>query len=485
MSLLDTQVKPVTGRDIHDYLEGVLQAARDSFWEFRLWMDPKLIESWWQHDVAMALQTFYDDMCAGKRPTIVLSSPPQHGKSVQVRDFVAWVAGKNPALKTIFASYSDDLGVRTNVELQRIFDNPRYQMVFPNTRIPSSNVVTLAGRHLRNSSVIEYMGAGGSFRNTTVGGQITGQGLDLGVIDDPIKGRAEASSKLLRDKVWAWLTDDFYSRFSNNGGMIIIATRWHVDDPIGRWMLHYPDARVLKYAAIAESDEKYRRKGEALFSTHKSLEFLLERKSLMTRSSWEALYQQNPFLAGGGALPVDNLRILSVFDRSKISASCRYVDKAGTLDGGAYTAMALMHRCSDGRFVIENITRGQWAAMEREQRLKQLVELDAKLCRNYCVGVEQEPGSGGKESVETTIRNLAGYSVYADKVTGSKEVRAEPFAAQVQAGNVWLVAGTWIPDFLDEAETWPASKYLDQVDACSGAFNRLTLGSTYNLDAMQ
>ena len=123
--------------------------------------------------------------------------------------------------------------------------------------------------------------------------------------------------------------------------------------------------------------------------------------------------------------------------------------------------------------------------MEREQRLKQLVELDAKLCRNYCVGVEQEPGSGGKESVETTIRNLAGYSVYADKVTGSKEVRAEPFAAQVQAGNVWLVAGTWIPDFLDEAETWPASKYLDQVDACSGAFNRLTLGSTYNLDAMQ
>jgi predicted phage terminase large subunit-like protein len=147
--------------------------------------------------------------------------------------------------------------------------------------------------------------------------------------------------------------------------------------------------------------------------------------------------------------------------------------------------MVLMHAMTDGRFVIENVTRGQWSALEREQRLRQLAEVDAKLCNNYCVGVEQEPGSGGKESAETTIRNLAGYSVYADKVTGSKEIRAEPFAAQVQAGNVWLVAGNWIEDFLDEAETWPASKYLDQIDACSGAFNRLALGSCYNLDAMQ
>jgi hypothetical protein len=360
-------------------------------------------------------------MCAGKRPTIVLSSPPQHGKSVQVRDFAAWVAGRNPALKTIFASYFDDLGVRTNVELQRIFDNPRYQMVFPNTRIPSSNVVTLAGRHMRDSSAIEYVGAGGSFRNTTVSGQITGQGLDLGVIDDPIKGRAEASSKLLRDKVWAWLTDDFFSRFSNNGGMIIIATRWHVDDPIGRWMLRYSDARVLKYAAIAEHDEKYRRKGEPLFPAHKSLEFLLERKSLMTNASWEALYQQNPYLAGGGALPIDKLRVLNIFDRSKIRASCRYVDKAGTKDDGDYTAMVLMHWMIDGKFVIENITRGQWSALEREQRMQQLAMLNSRLCSNYSFGIEQEPGSGGKESAEASVRNLAGYNVFVDKVTGSRK----------------------------------------------------------------
>ena len=95
--------------------------------------------------------------------------------------------------------------------------------------------------------------------------------------------------------------------------------------------------------------------------------------------------------------------------------------------------------------------------------------------------MEQEPGSGGKESAEATIRNLAGYKVFADKVTGSKEVRAEPFAAQVQGGNVYLVAGGWQTDLLDELESFPSAKYRDQVDACTGAFNRLALGPTYNL----
>ena len=75
---------------------------------------------------------------------------------------------------------------------------------------------------------------------------------------------------------------------------------------------------------------------------------------------------------------------------------------------------------------------------------------------NYEIGVEQEPGSGGKESVEATIRMLVGYKVAADKVTGSKEVRADPFAAQVQGGNVKFVAGGWQYDFLMRWKVFPA-----------------------------
>jgi predicted phage terminase large subunit-like protein len=126
--------------------------------------------------------------------------------------------------------------------------------------------------------------------------------------------------------------------------------------------------------------------------------------------------------------------------------------------------------------------RGQWSALERETKIKTWAEADEGEFPGHEIYCEQEPGSGGKESAESTIRNLAGFRVYADKVTGHKEVRAEPFCAQVQGGNVYLVAGEWISDFLDECEVWPASKWKDQVDAASGAFNKLATGTEYLTD---
>ena len=133
--------------------------------------------------------------------------------------------------------------------------------------------------------------------------------------------------------------------------------------------------------------------------------------------------------------------------------------------------------------MIEHVVRGQWSALDREEKIKFWAERDAANSRPgaYEVGVEQEPGSGGKESAESTIRNLRGFKVYADKVTGSKEIRAEPFAAQVQGGNVYLVAGSYQNDLLDEMVSFPNGKFKDQVDACSGAFNRLISGPVYNL----
>jgi predicted phage terminase large subunit-like protein len=263
----------------------------------------------------------------------------------------------------------------------------------------------------------------------------------------------------------------------------MIMTRWHLDDPVGRFIERFPEAKILRYPAIAEEDEKNRRKGEALFPEHKSLPFLIERRRMMTKAGWESEYQQNPIVVGGGIFPIDKLDIIPSIDRKKIRASVRYVDKAGTKDGGAYSAMVLMHRTHDKQYIVEDVVRGQWSALEREQRLRQAAQIDKTLCpAGYTVWVEQEPGSGGKESAENTIRNLAGFSVKADKVSGqgSKETRAEPFAAQVQGGNVALKAAAWNRDFMDELESFPSGKFKDQVDAASGAFNKLALMSNYN-----
>jgi predicted phage terminase large subunit-like protein len=147
---------------------------------------------------------------------------------------------------------------------------------------------------------------------------------------------------------------------------------------------------------------------------------------------------------------------------------------AGTEGGdGAFTAIVIMSKMRDGTFVIEDVLRGHWGALEREKYIKQWADstrdsLERTSVR-FTVVIEQEPGSGGKESAEATIRNLAGHICIADKPGAgrSKELRAEPFAAQVQGGNVWLHAGPWI---VEEAGNWPASPSKDQIDAAAQGF---------------
>jgi predicted phage terminase large subunit-like protein len=470
---------PYNEGDVSKTIEFQCSKARKDFLWFRHFIRPGLLHAWWQRDVAGHLMEFWEELRTGKRPALVLQAPPQHGKTEQVTDFVAWCAGMDPNIKTIFGSYSEDLGIRVNMNLQRIYDSERFKRVFGLTRINETNQTSDSGRWMRNSSLIEYVGFNGSFRNTTVMGQINGMGLDLGVIDDPIKGRAEASSKVTRDKTWNWFTDDFFGRFSNQAGFLMIMTRWHLDDPAGRWLDHFPNTKVLRYPAIAEQDETYRRKGGALFPQMKPISFLRARKQVLTQASWESIYQQRPIAAGGDMFPVERFNVIDSVDRSQVRKSIRYIDKAGTEGGGAYTAAVLVHDMRDGTTVVEDVVRGQWGASERERRVMQAAMQDKAVCKRYSIWFEQEPGSGGKESAEASVKRFKAFDAHADKVTGEKTIRAEPYAGQVQNGNVYLIAGEWNRAFIEEHEQYPLGKYMDQVDATAGAFNKLAeaLGS--------
>ena len=340
----NSALREYKSQDVEDYFAQFCDRARNDFAIFRRMIRPKMLWGWWTDEVARELMQFYRDLIEGRRPKLALMAPPQHGKTWTVWDFIAWVAGKRPDLKTIFASYSDELGMGANINLQRTIKSPVYADIFK-TRIDQPGWQC-------NNNLIEYVGHTGSFRNTTVNGPINGFGLDLGVVDDPVKGRAEANSKITRDKTWNWFVDDFFNRFAANAGLLIIMTRWSVDDMLGRFLERFPDARVLRYPAIAEEDEVhtyegkpvYRRKGEALFPEHKPLDFLLERKKLETQASWESLFQQRPIIVGGGELPIEKLNVLPYFDRSKIVHSVRYWDKAGTSNSEDFS----LHRgCAD------------------------------------------------------------------------------------------------------------------------------------------
>ncbi len=147
-----------------------------------------------------------------------------------------------------------------------------------------------------------------------------------------------------------------------------------------------------------------------------------------------------------------------------------YIDKAGTQGGGDYTAMLLLYKYKGVYYVVDTI-KGQWSAGNREKVIRQTAITWKATYGHVRWFVEQEPGSGGLESADNTVKiTLAGFTCKKDKVTGSKELRAEPVASQAAISNVKLVKGKWNIEFLNELLRFP-KKPRDLGDALSGAFN--------------
>ncbi|RLC33967.1 hypothetical protein DRH14_03995 [Candidatus Shapirobacteria bacterium] len=185
--------------------------------------------------------------------------------------------------------------------------------------------------------------------------------------------------------------------------------------------------------------------------------------------------QQRPHPRGGGMFEVHKFAIKDNIDPAQIAVAVRYWDKAGTsaLDADSSTkrtAGVLMYYMKDKSFVVADVVKGKWSSTIREKIIRQTAEMDGRKVR---IWIEQEPGSGGKESAEGTVRNLAGYSCRPDRVTGSKEARADQYAAQVGVENVTVLRRTWTSEFIREHESFPTGRYSDQCDAASGAFNKL------------
>ena len=172
----------------------------------------------------------------------------------------------------------------------------------------------------------------------------------------------------------------------------------------------------------------------------------------------------------------DHMPVLNILSSElNIVKTVRYWDKAATKDGtgsstASYTAGVKMCVFRNGQFLILDVVRGRWGTDEREAIIKSTAINDG---RNVHIGLEQEPGSAGKDGVQATIRNLAGFSVTADRPTGDKAYRADPFSVQVNNGNVILMNADWNKAFKEELEMFPNGTYKDQVDAAAAAFNML------------
>ena len=157
---------------------------------------------------------------------LMIQCPPRHGKTrLASHMFMSWYAGRNPGKHAILGTYNEKFSWDHGRDIRKIMNTPLYRQVFPNTTLSrgSKAVDRLA---TSNGAVLQFVGRSGT---------ITGRGGDVMILDDPIKNREEADSKLIRDKLWKWYVADIASRqMTKKAAIVIICTRWHEDDLIGR-----------------------------------------------------------------------------------------------------------------------------------------------------------------------------------------------------------------------------------------------------------
>ena len=405
----------------------------------------------------------------GDTKRLMIFMPPRHGKSELVsRLFSAYYLYRHPERWVGINSYAAELA-------------------YTFSRAARDNFREAGGQLRGDASAVKHWQTeqGGGLWAAGVGGPITGKGYHLGIIDDPLKNAEEAASETIRDKQWEWYLSTFTTRAEPDAAIVVIQTRWHQDDLSGRILEHergQPEGwAIAHFEALAEKDipgypstcdvlGDWREVGEALVPERFGVDDLEAIKQRSGSYFWSSLYQQRPTPREGNMFKRAWFDIVSnVPGRGRF---VRYWDKAGTTDGGDYTAGILM-AVVDGTYYVVDLVMGQWAAGERERVIRQTAFTDQKRFGDVEIGVEQEPGSSGKESAENTIRNLPGFRVYADRPTGDKELRAEPLAAQAEINNVKIVDGDWNARYLDIITAFPTGSIDDPVDASSGAFARL------------
>lgn len=420
----------------------------------------------WRWPHLRAVQKQLELVTKGEINKLMVFMPPRHGKSemTTVR-YPVWRLQRDPSLRVIIGAYNQTLANKFSRKARRVADG-RLQM--SSERYAADDWETTAG---------------GGVRAVGVGGGITGQGGNLILIDDPVKSREEANSAAYRERVWDWYTDDLYTRLEPGGAIVLIMTRWHENDLAGRILASEdgPNWTVVSLPANAEENDPLGREvGAALCPDRFDESQLAGIRSVLGSWSYAALYQQRPAPAEGGMFKRQWFEIVDAIPAN--SRFVRWWDKAGTAGGGDYSAGVLMARSRQGIYCVVDVLRGQWSSHERGNIMVQMAALDSALTDgNLSIWMEQEGGSGGKESAEASLRLLAGYDVRAETSSGDKSVRAMPFAAQCEAGNVKLLRGAWNAAYIDELTSFPFGTHDDQVDASSGAFNKLALGNTINV----
>ncbi len=273
----------------------VIHQAKKNLIDFSIATDSEYQDTWFHETMAIIFQSVLKKVENGEDARVLLTVPPRHGKSeMATMKFPAWMLGKHPEWPIMVASYSGDLAVDFGQGTREIMQSLAYQEIFE-TRLRADTQAK--GKWMTEE--------GGGYMAAGAGGAITGKGFKIGIVDDIFKNREEAESETIRDSRWDWYRSTFYTRQEGNTAIIVIGTRWHTDDVIGRiiekqkqdedeGVEEYDKWTEIKFPAIAIENEDFRKKGEALWPAKFSVDKLRKTENTLGPYEFAALYQANP-----------------------------------------------------------------------------------------------------------------------------------------------------------------------------------------------
>ena len=426
----------------------------------------------------------------GEQLSILIELPPRHGKSMTVTEsFPSFYLGKNPDKRVIAAAYSDGLATKFGRLNRNKFNEFSHDLF--DVQLSDSNAATKDwGIQDRRGGMI----------STGIGGSITGQGADLMIIDDPIKNIKEAMSQTIRDNIWDEWEATLSTRLHDGASVIVIMTRWHEDDLIGRLLARSPRKWIrLRLPAIAEveNDLLGREIGEPLCpELGFDKQWAKDKKTEVGSRTWASLFQQRPAPAGGNIFKrewiryyvrseeqkrqwglSDNVIVLPIhFDKEVQSWDCTFkaTDTSDFVAGGVWARKKAQY------FLLDQ----HHARMGFADTLKAIEAMSDKWPQARSKYIEDK--ANGSAVIEMLQKKISG--IIPVNPDGGKEARAHAVSPLFEAGNVYLPHPNmcpWVNDVIEELVSFPNAAHDDLVDMTTQALNQLYTNNSNPLERIR
>lgn len=436
--------------------------------------------------------TYYElleKFAEGIIPKMIVTIPPQNGKSEgSSRILPAWILGREPDTRIAIGSYAGSFAQQFNRSIQRIMTEEVYLQIFPETILPrNEEIKSKRTTYIRTGNKFEIIGHKGSLKAVGRGGPLTGEPVDVMIMDDLFKDAMEAFSPVIRESAWNWYTDVVRNRYHNGTKELIVTTRWHEEDIVGRigtiekihkctcwkevegvpvneWV--YVNWEAIKTGTPTEFDQ--REEGQPLWAERHSLQKLQDQYNL-DPIRFECMHQGNPEAREGmlygefktyEALPDD------------ITKRGNYTDTAD--QGDDYLCSICYDRGRDGKIYITDVVYTQ-AAMEETEKL-----VSMQLQRAGTREADIESNNGGRSFARVIQEKCKQVSVSWFHQSNNKESRILTNSALVTA-NIFMPidwSSRW-PEFYKAIKLfkriYSANKYKDAPDALTGIIEKNVL----------